>query len=98
MIPEIKKILYATDLTKNSNYAFFYAVDMAKRHNAKIFILHSIEPIHLFYSEGRFLNVEDMMTKLKGLEQKTKIEEIKEGIKKSLSEFCKEVETQASLS
>jgi len=25
MIPEIKKILYATDLTKNSAYAFFYA-------------------------------------------------------------------------
>jgi len=43
MIPEIKKILYATDLSKNSSYAFLYAVDMAKRHNARIVILHSIE-------------------------------------------------------
>ena len=45
MIPQIKKILYATDLSKNSHYAFFYAVDMAKRYNATIVILHSIEPI-----------------------------------------------------
>ena len=44
MIPEIKNILYATDLSKNSSYAFFYAADMAKRHNARIVILHSIEP------------------------------------------------------
>jgi nucleotide-binding universal stress UspA family protein len=36
MIPQIKKILYATDLSKNSSFAFLYAIDMAKRHNAKI--------------------------------------------------------------
>ena len=45
MIPQIKKILYATDLTKNSAYAFYYAVDTAKKHNAEIIILHTIEPI-----------------------------------------------------
>ena len=45
MIQEIKKILYATDLSKNSSYAFLYAIDMAKRHNAKIVILHAIQPI-----------------------------------------------------
>jgi hypothetical protein len=30
MIPEIKNILEATDLSKNASYAFFYAIDMAK--------------------------------------------------------------------
>jgi nucleotide-binding universal stress UspA family protein len=45
MIPQIKKILYATDLSKNSAYAFYYAVDMAKKHDAKIIFLHAIEPI-----------------------------------------------------
>ena len=45
MIPQIKKILYATDLSKNSSYAFLYAVDMAKRHDARIVVLHAIEPI-----------------------------------------------------
>ena len=43
MIPEIKKILYATDHSKNSAYAFYYAVDIARRHAAKIAILHVIE-------------------------------------------------------
>ena len=45
MIPQIKKILYATDLSKNSSYAFFYATDMARRHEAKIVILHAVEPV-----------------------------------------------------
>ena len=45
MIPKIKKILYATDFSKNSSYAFLYAVDMARKHDAKIIILHSVDPI-----------------------------------------------------
>ena len=45
MPPQIKKILYATDLSKNSSYAFLYAIDMAKKHDARIVILHVIEPL-----------------------------------------------------
>ena len=45
MIPQIKKILFATDLSKNSAYAFYYAVHMAKRDDAKIIILHAVEPL-----------------------------------------------------
>ncbi len=44
MIPQIRKILFATDLSKNSAYAFYYAVHMAKREEAKIVILHAVEP------------------------------------------------------
>ncbi|HPQ43562.1 MAG TPA: universal stress protein [Syntrophales bacterium] len=40
---EIKKILYATDLSQNSAYAFRYAVDLAKNHHAKIHFLHVVE-------------------------------------------------------
>jgi nucleotide-binding universal stress UspA family protein len=47
MIPQIKKILFATDLSKNSAYAFYYAVHMAKRDEAKIVILHAVEPLPL---------------------------------------------------
>ena len=43
MIPRIKKILYATDLTKNSAYAFRYAVNSAQKHEAEIHIFHVIE-------------------------------------------------------
>ncbi len=45
MIPQIKKILYATDLSKNSAYTFLSAVDLAQRHDAKIVILHPVEPL-----------------------------------------------------
>lgn len=45
MIPKIQNVLYATDLSKNSAYAFRYAVNTARKHDAKIKILHVIEPI-----------------------------------------------------
>jgi nucleotide-binding universal stress UspA family protein len=45
MVPQIKKILFATDLSKNSAYAFFYAIHLARRDEAKIVIMHAVEPI-----------------------------------------------------
>lgn len=45
MIPKIQNVLYATDLSKNSAYAFRYAVNTARQHDAKIDLLHVIEPI-----------------------------------------------------
>ena len=92
MIPQIEKILYATDLSKNSAYAFFYAVDMAKKHNASIVILHTIEPIHQIYDEGG-IDIESVLKKAKKREQEMDIEEIK----KRLQEFCNKAETQIGL-
>ena len=90
MIPQIKKILYATDLSKNSAYAFFYAVDMAKKHNASIVILHTIEPISpRVYGDGSF-KVEELLKESKKQERKDDIEEIK----KNLQEFCRKTEVQ----
>jgi nucleotide-binding universal stress UspA family protein len=45
MIPKIAKILYATDLSSNSAFAFRYAVKMAQDSGAEIVILHVIEAI-----------------------------------------------------
>ncbi|MGD8963927.1 MAG: universal stress protein [Desulfobacterales bacterium] len=45
MIPKIRKILYATDLTPNSAYAFRYALHFASQNDAKIIILHVFESI-----------------------------------------------------
>ena len=47
MIPDIKKILYATDLSTNSAYAFSYAINMALKYDAEIIVLHVFEPIRL---------------------------------------------------
>lgn len=46
MLPEIKKILYATDLSANARHAFGYAVSLADRYGAKITILHVLEELH----------------------------------------------------
>lgn len=45
MLPEIKKILYATDLSKNAIFAFRYAVYLSKLSQAEIVILHVVEKI-----------------------------------------------------
>jgi nucleotide-binding universal stress UspA family protein len=89
MIPQIKKILYATDLSKNSYYAFFYAVDMAKRYNARIVILHTVEPFRHMYDESG-IGIEERVKKGKKQEQEMNIEEIK----RRLQEVCKKTETQ----
>ena len=90
MIPQIKKILYATDLSKNSGYAFFYAVDMAKRHDARIVILHTVEPVlQYMYAEGSW-GLEGVLEKAKKQEQEADTEEIS----RRLQEFCKRTEAQ----
>lgn len=43
MIPKIKKILYATDLSANANFAFGYAVTLAKSNQAKLSIINVYE-------------------------------------------------------
>jgi len=48
MIPEIKKILYATDLSENARHAFGYAVCLANRHDARITVLHVVEDLSSF--------------------------------------------------
>jgi len=86
MIPQIKKILYATDLTKNSAYAFYYAVDAAKKHNAEIIILYTIEPLR----ESAFGTATDKA-------EHSQHEISMEVIKKRIRRFCEKVEEKNSL-
>jgi nucleotide-binding universal stress UspA family protein len=82
MIPRFKKILYATDLSENSAYAFRYAVNSAQQHDAKIHILHVVEGIR-----GNILSAYFEMEKLQEIREKGK-EEIKDRIRKRLEIFC----------
>lgn len=77
MIPEIKKILYTTDLSPNSAYAFRYAINSAKKHDATIIILHVVEEIAPFFQEER----------LKTISEK-KITEAMDRIRNQLKIFC----------
>jgi nucleotide-binding universal stress UspA family protein len=82
MIPRFKKILYATDLSENSAYAFRYAVNSAQKHDAKIHILHVVEEIRTTRLAAYF-----EMEPLQEIREKGK-EISKERIQKRLEIFC----------
>ncbi len=90
MIPQIKKILYATDLSKNSIFAFRYATKMAETYVAEIVILHVIEPIPSVAKHYMKIYVDESKW-----DEKMKYEQdlAIERIKKRLEEFCRQ-ETQ----
>jgi nucleotide-binding universal stress UspA family protein len=90
MIPQITKILYATDLTKNSTYAFYFAVDMARKYNARIAILHCIPvmPPQVYYEAG--LGADMVLEKAKAQEKMDNVADIKKG----LQEFCQKAESE----
>ena len=48
MLPDIKTILYATALGSGAPYVFRYALQEARKHQAKIIILHVMEPLNPF--------------------------------------------------
>ena len=84
-MPKIRKILYATDLSENSAYAFYFEIDFAQEHNAAIIILHVVEPVSLdgmpYPERGKIVKIE-----------KDNIKEAIEEIKNRLQSFCKKVE------
>jgi nucleotide-binding universal stress UspA family protein len=82
MIPKIRKILYATDLSENSAYAFRYALNSAQQDGAKIHILHVMEEI-----KTNILAAYYELEKLQEIRAKGK-EEIRARIQKRLEIFC----------
>ena len=48
MIPNINKILYATDLSDNSAYAFRYAINSALKHDADIIWSGNFRPFPIY--------------------------------------------------
>ena len=90
MIPPIKKILYATDLTKNSSYAFYFAADLARKHDAQIVILHCIAPIQaqMHYKAG--FKSDKILDRAKAQEKEVDVV----AIKKQIRESCQKAESQ----
>ena len=85
MVPSIKKILYATDLSENARFAFGYAMCLANHHDAKITVLHIVEQLSPF---SRSM-VEEIIGEKRWTEiKKEKETRIIEGLKNQLNEFC----------
>jgi nucleotide-binding universal stress UspA family protein len=90
MLPGIKKILYATDLSESAGYAFGYAVSLADHYGAKIVILHVIEDLSpsvthqlaTMFGEDKWKDVRDHQA-----------EEVLETLRKRLEKFCREAST-----
>jgi nucleotide-binding universal stress UspA family protein len=85
IIPDIKKILYATDLSENSRHAFAYAAGIADRHGAGVTVLHVIEELSRYTT--------DLISVFAGDEEWEKIRKRKEKevidiIKKRIENFC----------
>jgi nucleotide-binding universal stress UspA family protein len=88
MVPDIKKILYATDLSENARYAFGYAVSLANRHDAKITVLHVVEELSSF---ARSM-VEDILGEKRWAElRKEKEAGVISGLQSQLDKFFNEV-------
>lgn len=86
-IPEIKKILYTTDLSENARYAFGYAMSLANRYGAGITILHVLESSP---------SSESLVTNIIGKEKwkqfrKENEQEVVSTIKKRVENFCEEL-------
>jgi len=86
MIPRIKNILYTTDLSKNSAYAFRYAINSAQKHDAQIHILHVIETTSP--STERLLETVLSHDKIEKVRQETRESLIRQ-IENRLTEFAK---------
>jgi nucleotide-binding universal stress UspA family protein len=53
MIPQIKKILFTTDLSKQTRHAFNYAVGLANQYGATLTILYVMEDLRPSQSRRR---------------------------------------------
>ena len=85
MIPQIKRILYTTDLSDNSVYMFRYAISFAKKHDAGIIILHVLEPWSATTKALAYSYFTEEQEKKRSEE---KIANVKERIQKDLKTFC----------
>jgi len=74
---EFKTILMATDFSESSDYAFSYALSLARKFNARLLLLHVInEPVDLRGFYAPHISFEKLE------------EEIEEGAQKMMEKFC----------
>lgn len=91
MIPNIKKILYATDLSENARYAFSYAASMAERYDAGVVIMHVVEEL----SPTALLLIGDIVgekrwSTIKGEKEQQIIATIRKRLEDFYAEFCRQ--------
>jgi len=90
MIPNIRKILYATDLSDKAAHVFGYAAGMADRYAAKVTVLHVLEDISPSTSRQlAFMMGDDRFLELQRKRQQDGIEKIRSQVET----FCRDLTT-----
>lgn len=91
VVPKIKRILYATDLSDNARYAFAYAATLANALDAKVYVLNVIEdpPSGAGSAISQFLG-EERWEELK----KTNQEKVVDMLRERLQNFCNETQDE----
>jgi nucleotide-binding universal stress UspA family protein len=91
VIPQIKKILYATDLSMNARHAFAYAMSLANKYGAGITLLHVLEDKHTYADTlvVTALGNEKWQELRKANEAK-----VMEMLKERLQNFCKDANSE----
>jgi len=93
MLPEIKHILYATDLDSGAPRVFRYALKLAREHHAGITILHVLEPLGTFAQSLVELHVAHAETERLHEEAR---EKVRQTIDRRLSELCEAEQCQGA--
>jgi nucleotide-binding universal stress UspA family protein len=98
MLPSIKNILYATDLSKNSAFAFRYAVKLAKEMDAMVTILNILPMVDSAMEVAIITQMgEEKYYKLTEEKTREAIEKIEERIRGFSVKELKEVECKKEI-
>ncbi len=87
MLPNIRKILYATDMGPGSAQAFRYAFSMARQYGAEITLLHVVEPLSPFGQSLVELHISHSAAEALHLQAR---ERLKDDLVRRLAAFCEE--------
>ncbi len=88
MIPEIKRILYTTDLSESARYAFGYAVSLANRYGADLTIMHVMEDVS---ATQEMLVINALGGKKWSEIRDSNKKEVLDTLKERVEQFCAEV-------
>lgn len=90
MLPTIKRILYATDMSENSRQAFGYAASLAIQYEARMLVLHVIEPIN----PNTYMQISGAMGEAEWVNLQLDFENsMVDSLGTKLRDFCREMQT-----
>lgn len=91
MLPVIRKVLYATDLSEGAKHAVWYAAGIADKYQAEVTVLHVVSDVAEELSEGAGIDMTAHFgaDALEGF-NKQSLDQAKQAVLKRIEEICQE--------